>query len=83
MKNSENSFETPKGCISCSIRLGTTFPHLGTKVFSEKNLIFFFRKMSHSGKKRKRGDLFEFINIQSVARYQKTRNMDPLVSSGL
>ena len=32
MKNSENSFETPKGCLSCSIRLGNHFfPKLSKK----------------------------------------------------
>ena len=39
---------------------------------------FFFRKMSHSAKKCKRGDPFGFINIHSVAKYEKTRRGDPL-----
>ena len=34
---------------------------------------FFFQKMSHSAEKCKRGDPLGFINIYSVAKYQKTR----------
>ena len=37
-----------------------------------KFLSFFFQKMSHSAKKCKRGDPLGFINIYSVAKYQKT-----------
>ena len=59
---------------------------------------FFFRKMSHSAEKCKRGDPLGFINIFSVAKYQDSfetlkifekkshnaekRKGDPLVSSG-
>ena len=32
--------------------------------------------MSHSAEKCKRGDPFSFINIYSVAKYQKTRKGD-------
>ena len=32
--------------------------------------------MSHSAKKCKKGDLLSFINIYSVAKYQKTRKGD-------
>ena len=39
-------------------------------------LIFFFQKMSHSAEKCKRGDPLGFINIYSVAKYQKTRKGD-------
>ena len=35
--------------------------------------LIFFRKMSHSAKKCKRGDRFGFINIHSVAKFPKTR----------
>ena len=38
--------------------------------------IFFFEKMSHSAEKCKRGDHSGFINIYSVAKYQKTRKGD-------
>ena len=41
-----------------------------------KFLIFFFQKMSHSAEKCKRGDPLGFINIYSVAKYQKTRKGD-------
>ena len=45
------------------------------RLFLEKNLkfskIFLFRKMSHSAKKCKRKDPLGFINIYSVAKYQK------------
>ena len=34
--------------------------------------------MSHSAKKCKRGDPFGFINIHSVAKFQKTRRGHPL-----
>ena len=34
--------------------------------------------MSHSAKKYRRGDPFGFINIHSVAKFQKTRRGDPL-----
>ena len=47
--------------------------------FLKKNLkflIFFFQKMSHSAEKCKRGDPLGFINIYSVAKYQKTRKGD-------
>ena len=49
------------------------------RLFSKKNLKFlisFFQKMSHSAKKCKRGDPLGFINIYSVAKYQKTRKGD-------
>ena len=39
-------------------------------------MIFFFQKMSHSAEKCKRGDPLGFINIYSVAKYQKTRKGD-------
>ena len=46
----------------------------------KKNLkflnIFFFQKMSHSAEKCKRGDPLGFINIYSVAKYQKNRKGD-------
>ena len=38
--------------------------------------------MSDSAEKCKRGDPLDFINIYSVAKYQKTRKGDSLVSSG-
>ena len=38
--------------------------------------MFFFQKMSHSAEKCKRGDPLGFINIYSVAKYQKTRKGD-------
>ena len=44
------------------------------RLFFEKNLkflIFFSQKMSHSAEKCKRGDPLGFINIYSVAKYQK------------
>ena len=70
MKISENNFETPKGCLSCSIRLGNHFfPNWEQK----KLRISFSRKMSHSAEKCKKGDPLGFINIHSVAKYQKTR----------
>ena len=49
------------------------------RLFFKKNLkflIFFFQKMSHSAEKCKRGDPLGFINIYSVAKYQKTRKGD-------
>ena len=49
------------------------------KTFFERNLKFlnfFFLKMSHSAEKCKRGDPLGFINIYSVAKYQKTRKGD-------
>ena len=45
--------------------------------FFWKKSHFFFRKMSHSAEKCKRADLFEFINIQSVAKYQKNSKEGP------
>ena len=41
MKSSENSFETPKGCLSCLIRLGNHFLQVGTKKFLRKNFGIF------------------------------------------
>ena len=49
------------------------------RLFLKKNLkflVFFFQKMSHSAEKCKRGDPLGFINIYSVAKYQKTRKGD-------
>ena len=48
------------------------------RLFLKKNLKFliFFQKMSHSAEKCKRGDPLGFINIYSVAKYQKTRKGD-------
>ena len=54
-----------------------TFPRLGTKkLFFEKKTSYFFRKMSHSAKKCKRGDRLGIINIYSVAKYQKNSKGD-------
>ena len=47
------------------------------RLFLKKLEIFdFFQKMSHSAEKCKRGDPLGFINIYSVAKYQKTRKGD-------
>ena len=43
-----------------------------------KFLNFFFQKKLHSAEKCKRGCPSGFINIHSVAKYQKTRTGDPL-----
>ena len=40
--------------------------------------MFFLRKRSHSAEKCKRRDPLGFINIYSIAKYQKTRKGDPL-----
>ena len=49
------------------------FPQLETeKKHLKKFFGLFFRRMSHSAKKCKRGDTLGFINIHSVAKYQKT-----------
>ena len=47
------------------------FPELGTKM---KFRTFSFRKMSHSAEKCKKGDPLGYVNIHSVAKYQKTRS---------
>ena len=47
--------------------------------FLKKNLKFlnfFFQKMSHSAEKCKKVDPLGFINIYSLAKYQKTRKGD-------
>ena len=57
----QKSFETPKACLSCSIRLGNHFvPYR-----------IFFAKCRIMPNKCKRGDPLRFINIHSVAKYQK------------
>ena len=38
MKSSENSFDTPKGCLSCSIRLGNHFSPTEKKTFFGEKL---------------------------------------------
>ena len=43
-----------------------------------KFLKFFFFQKSHIVPENVKGDPFEFINIHSVAKYQKTRRRDPL-----
>ena len=47
------------------------FPQLGTKKHFKKLQIFLFQKMSHSAEKCKRGHPLGFINVRSVAKYQK------------
>ena len=59
----ENSFETPKRGISCSIRRGTK-----NIIFLKKRLRF-FRKMSHSAENVKGGtlwDLLTYILLQNI-----------------
>ena len=46
-----------------------------SKVQKTQNI--FFQKKSHSAEKCKRGDPLGFINIHSVAKYEKTRRGDP------
>ena len=49
-------------------------------IFLEKLEIFeffFFRKMSHSAEKCRRGDPLGFINIHSFAKYEKNSKGDP------
>ena len=48
------------------------------KTFLKKNMkiLNFFQKMSHSAEKCERADPLGFINIYSVAKYQKTRKGD-------
>ena len=53
------------------------FAQLGTKTHSFLKNWVFFRKMSHAAEECKRGDPLGFINIHSVANYQKTRRGDP------
>ena len=49
MKNSENSFETTIGCLSCSMRLGTLFvPYWEEKNSWKRFGFLLFREMSHS-----------------------------------
>ena len=71
MKSSENNFETLKGCLSCSIRLQNhVLPNWQqkNKVVFEKNHTFFVGKCRIVPENVK-----EYVNIHSVAKYQKTR----------
>ena len=71
MKSSENSFETPKGCLSCSIRLGNNlFPNWEQK--NEKKSDF-FRKCRIDPKNVKGGtlwDLLTYILLQNIKKLE-------------
>ena len=98
MKSSENSFEKPKGCLSCSIRFENHFSPTGNK----KKLFEKLRIVSHSAEKCKRTlwDLLTYILLQNIknskgdpfgtkkvskkiAQCRKKSKGDPLASSGL
>ena len=66
LKSSENSFETPKGCLSCSIRLGNHFYPTG------KN--FFFRKMSHSAENPRQSSILAKRFVSSKRRGDFDKN---------
>ena len=70
MKSFENTFETPKVCLSCSIWLENHFSRLETKkIFENFFEIFFWKKfflkktskMSHSAEKWKGGTLWDSL----------------------
>ena len=62
--------ETRRECLKSAIylRLKKHITFFGKKL---EIFDFFFQKMSHSAEKCKRGDPLGFINIYSVAKYQK------------
>ena len=71
-KSSENSFETPKGCLSCSIRLENHFfPNWKQKTFflKKKSDLFLPENVTQC---QKRGPFGIFLNILSVASGNKT-----------
>ena len=77
MKSFENTFETPKCAFHARYDLKITVSRLGTKfeIFFE----FFFEKKLRKCRivpKNEKGDPLGFINIHSVAKYQKTRRGD-------
>ena len=82
MKSFENTFETPKVCLSCSIWLENHFSRLETKKFLKIFLKIFLKKNFEKLRKRpivpknEKGDPLGFINIFSVAKYQKIRRGD-------
>ena len=79
MKSFENTFETRKVCLSCSIWLEnhfSTFPDWKQENFEYFFEIFFFWKKLRKRRivpKNEKGGSFGFINILSVAKYQKIR----------
>ena len=74
MKSSENSSETPKGCLSCSKRLRNHFSPTGNKkTFLEKIRIVSIRKMSHSAEKFKRGTLWNLLTYILMQNIKKNR----------
>ena len=83
MKSFENTFETPKVCLSCSIWLENHFPRLEPKKIWNFFWIFFdfflkkTSKTSHSAEKWKGGTLWDSLtyfllqNIKNLLRHQK------------
>ena len=81
MKSSENSFQTTKGCLLCSIRLGNHFsPKLKPKFFFEKNSDFFFRKMSLGDKNCRRGTFGVYYHT-FCCKISRNVKEDPLMQS--
>ena len=76
MKSFENSFETPKVCLSCSIWLENHFFPTGNKKIEKKDFVLFSFEKCRIVPKNEKGGTLEFINIHSVAKYQKTRRGD-------
>ena len=71
MKSSENSFKTPTGYLSCSIRLGNHFYPSGNKQkhFSRKNFGFFSFGKCRIVPKNVKGtlrDLITYIQLQNI-----------------
>ena len=73
-KSSNKTGTSQVGAISKAQKAQNIFFGKKLEIFEKK----FFRKMSHSAEKCKRGDPFWYINTHSVAKYQKTQRGDPL-----
>ena len=72
MKSFENIFETPKMCLSFHARYDF-FPTGYKNFFSKKDFVLFSLEKCRIVPKNEKGDPLGFINIHSVAKYQKTR----------
>ena len=71
MKSSENSLKTPKGCLSCSIRLENYFSPTGNKkllLFETIYRFFFFPKMTHSAENPKDSSMLAMCFVSSKRR---------------
>ena len=73
VKSSKNSFQTPKGCLSCSTRIGNHFFPTGNFLENSSLKLFSFGKCRIVPKNVKGGALWElltYIQLQSIRKLE-------------